>query len=90
MSARIIVKGRVQMVGYRYFTMRKAAFLGVKGYVRNMSNGDVEIVADAEQKVLEEFMYILREGPAGANVKDLVVQCCSDDKETFTDFTVRY
>ena len=65
------VLGRVQGVGYRYFVMREAESLGVTGYARNLADGAVEVVAEAEEAVLEAFEARLREGPAFASVNDL-------------------
>jgi len=53
--ARIIVEGRVQKVGYRDLVQSVARKLGVKGYVENLKEGNVQIVCEAEETVLEEF-----------------------------------
>jgi acylphosphatase len=66
---KIIVKGKVQGVSYRYYTKKKAEQLGIKGYVKNLDNGDVEIVAQG--KNLKEFIEWCREGPPAANVKEV-------------------
>ena len=46
-SCRIIVKGQVQGVGYRYFAQRQAEQTGLCGYVKNLYNGDVEVFVEA-------------------------------------------
>ncbi len=89
MRVRIIVKGRVQGVGYRFFTRRTALELGVKGYVRNLPDGTVEVVAEGEPEVLEKFIEKLREGPPLAIVEDMEIREIPAD-ETFDDFEVRY
>lgn len=64
----ITVKGRVQGVGYRYFTFQKAQSLGVKGWVRNLADGRVEIMVSGQEDVLEIFVEALKAGPAFARV----------------------
>ena len=63
-----IVKGKVQGVFYREFTRREADLSGVSGYVRNMKDGNVEIVAEGEEKKLKEFEKKFRKGPLMAFV----------------------
>ena len=65
---RYVVSGRVQGVGYRYFVLRQADALGVSGFARNLADGAVEIVAEAQAAVLADFEARLREGPAFAEV----------------------
>ena len=52
----IIVKGLVQGVYFRYFTREAAAKIGVNGWVRNLSNGDVEIEAQGTEDKLDLFL----------------------------------
>jgi len=72
-EAHIIVKGLVQGVGYRYFASSRASRIGVKGFARNLANGDVEIVASAGRSLIEEFIKELKIGPRAAQVNDLVI-----------------
>jgi acylphosphatase len=53
---RVLVDGRVQRVGYRYVVANLARERNVKGYVRNLDDGRVEIVAEGEEKELEDFL----------------------------------
>lgn len=62
------ISGRVQGVGFRYFTERAAARLGVGGYVRNCSDGTVEVYAMGEASTLEAFKIQLEQGPRSATV----------------------
>ena len=64
-----MVHGRVQGVGFRFFTRRWAHELGLKGYVRNQWDGTVEIMAEAEREKLDRFLSQLRIGPRGALVE---------------------
>ena len=65
------VSGEVQGVGYRYFVLRVALKLGLHGYVRNMADGSVEVVAEGPRPILEEFLRELWRGPRGARVDDI-------------------
>ena len=64
----IIVKGKVQGVFYRASTKAVADQLGVKGYVKNESNGDVAIAAEGDNLSLEMFLDWCKEGPEDAVV----------------------
>ena len=68
------IRGLVQGVGFRYFTQRTALRLGVRGWVRNLPNGDVEIEAEASRMVLEQFRAELRCGPQSAEVREVLEQ----------------
>ncbi|HEX5481977.1 MAG TPA: acylphosphatase [Terriglobia bacterium] len=67
-AKKFLVFGRVQGVGYRFFAQREAAALGIRGYARNLSDGNVEVCAAGSEKALEEFERRLQEGPLGAEV----------------------
>ncbi len=64
----LIVKGRVQGVGYRYFVERVALRLGVAGWVRNLPGGKVEVVARLPEGSKGKFLAALQQGPASARV----------------------
>ncbi|AWR86515.1 acylphosphatase [Meiothermus taiwanensis] len=70
----VLVSGRVQGVGYRYFTRKKALELGLSGYAENLSDGRVEVVAEGEKTDLELLIHHLRQGPRGALVEQIDVQ----------------
>lgn len=63
-----IVKGQVQGVGYRQYTVRRANVLGLSGWVRNLHDRSVEVVAEGPDDRLESFVASLREGPSAAVV----------------------
>ncbi|MEC9491316.1 acylphosphatase [Flexistipes sp.] len=67
----IIVKGRVQGVGFRAFTESIADKLGIKGYVKNLPDGTVEVVAEGDDRALNELCSSLKAGPSMAYVDDL-------------------
>lgn len=67
----MIVNGRVQGVFYRDSTMRKARELGLAGYVRNLPDGNVEVVAQGTTAALEDLIRWCRSGPPAAVVTDI-------------------
>ena len=69
-SARIVVSGMVQAVGFRYFVQRHATQLGVTGWVRNLSNGEVEIEAEGSRESVESLILYARRGPRSAVVSN--------------------
>ena len=66
-----VVAGRVQGVGFRYFVIGKARILGLQGYVRNDSAGNVEVIAQGTRPMLEQLLVLLRQGPPAAEVYDV-------------------
>jgi len=71
-AKRYVVRGRVQGVGYRYFVVGAAEQLGVVGFVRNLSNGDVEVHAEADAVTLQVFKRELEHGPRMARVTEII------------------
>ncbi|KAH7106727.1 Acylphosphatase-like domain-containing protein [Auriculariales sp. MPI-PUGE-AT-0066] len=73
MSKRIsfVVAGVVQGVGYRMFAQRRAGELGITGFVRNVSSGDVQGEAQGPDDALKKFMGYLQRGPQGSRVDSL-------------------
>jgi acylphosphatase len=63
-----LISGRVQGVGYRFFAEKEGNRLGVRGYVRNLSTGTVEVYAIGNPAVLDQFKRRLAKGPLGARV----------------------
>jgi acylphosphatase len=73
MVCHYLVKGRVQGVGFRWFVQREASEIGLKGWVRNTDEGDVEIVAAGDLEDLAELKDALRKGSRGSRV-DAVIE----------------
>lgn len=69
----IEVSGRVQGVGFRYYTLQKANELGINGYVQNRPDGSVLIEAEAENEALIEFIHWCQKGPQWARVTDFKI-----------------
>ena len=75
---RFVVSGRVQGVGYRYFVLREAQALGVRGFARNQPDGSVEVVAEGGAEALADLEALLREGPAFAEVTGVVREAIAE------------
>jgi acylphosphatase len=82
---RIFIKGKVQGVFYRQTAQEEATRLGLKGFVKNLPNGDVEAVAEGAEPELEAFVTWCRRGPPMARVSDVQVQreAVSEEFSTF-------
>ncbi len=70
---KILVSGRVQGVYFRVFTQNKAKHFGLKGTVRNLPDGRVEIIAEAEHPVIEKFIKWCHKGPVTARVDNVEI-----------------
>lgn len=81
------VQGRVQGVGFRYFVMERARELQIVGLVRNLRNGDVEVIAEGDEGPLEALLAALRNGPHMSHI-DNVHAAWSFPKGEFTKFSV--
>ena len=84
--AHLIVSGRVQGVNFRYNTKKKALELGLKGYAKNLENGDVEVVAEGNEDKLKEFMDFIKKGPGIASVTGIHVK--HKEPENFKSFEI--
>ena len=84
----IIVKGKVHGVCFRAHTQQQANNLDIRGFVRNLADGDVEILAQGQPDALQQLLAWSREGPPRANVCEVIVnerQSC----EEFDGFEIR-
>lgn len=87
--AEIIVSGVVQGVGFRYFVLRNATSLGLKGYTINLFNGDVLTVVEGESGLINELIDKLKVGPKYADVRACRVEW-KEFKNEFNKFEIRY
>ncbi len=84
------VYGRVQGVYFRYFVRNVARTLDLKGYARNLPDGDaVEVQAEGNKQQLNKLVEQLKIGPPSASVKRIEVNW-SDPSGQFDDFGIRY
>lgn len=83
------VDGRVQGVFFRYNTRNVARDLNLTGFVKNLPDNRVEVVAEGEENKINELIEFLRQGPESAEVRNLNLkkEKCSGE---FDEFEVRY
>jgi len=84
----VIVDGRVQGVGFRYFTQERAVLLGLTGWVRNRWNGTVELVAEGPKADLETLLRAIQRGPRAGTTQNVKVDWLENTGE-FGAFRVR-
>jgi acylphosphatase len=87
-ARRYVITGRVQGVGFRWYTHDAAAREGIHGWVRNLADGSVEVVAEGEAEALFRFEAAVRRGPGGARVEDVAVEDHAPAQRT-TGFEIR-
>lgn len=73
-TVHIFVSGKVQGVGFRYFTKYVARSLGVNGWVRNLEDGRVEIKATGSEEAIKKFIEKIHKGPIMADVRSVSVE----------------
>jgi len=86
-ARRFVVSGRVQNVGFRYFTQDRARREGVTGWVRNLPDGRVEAHVEGDAEAVDRIERAMRTGPPGARVDDVFVDT-EDASGAFTTFSV--
>ena len=78
-ARRILVSGRVQGVFFRDWTVGEARALDVRGWVRNLADGRVEVLAAGDDAAVERLIAQLHEGPERARVGTVRVEDAADD-----------
>lgn len=86
---RVFVSGRVQGVAYRFYAEKYANALGITGWVRNLADGRVEVLAEGSRPEIEAFLERLREGPRLARVQGFDVRSEAASGE-FPGFSVEF
>lgn len=86
-AVRLVIRGRVQGVGFRWFVRESARSLGLAGWVRNNADGSVELEAEGTEDALARLRAAVGEGPAGAIV-DAVEDRPADGRQLPQPFTV--
>ena len=87
-ARRYVIAGRVQGVGFRWFTHDAAAREGVHGWVRNLADGSVEVIAEGDQASLDRLEVAVRRGPSSARVELFDVEELAPSGRT-TGFEIR-
>ncbi|MGQ9469968.1 MAG: acylphosphatase [Nitrososphaerales archaeon] len=87
---RLVVEGEVQKVGYRDFVQRVARSLGIKGFVENLRDGNVQIVCETEKEVLENFIKKISVKEDFINVESVRIIETSPATGEFEYFDIKY
>ncbi|MDP7180169.1 MAG: acylphosphatase [Candidatus Woesearchaeota archaeon] len=87
--AHIIVSGRVQGVYFRDHTKKQAKKLNLKGFVRNLPTGDVEIIVEGKEDQIKELLKYCKIGPDAADVTNAIVEYEPVTNE-FSTFEIKY
>ncbi len=86
---KLMISGRVQGVGFRYFTRLNANRLGLNGWVRNLENGNVEVLLQGPEGSVNEMLERLGQGPGSARVDQIEVEKKTEEpEERKSDFNV--
>jgi acylphosphatase len=85
----INITGRVQGVGFRYFAAQKAKEMGITGWVRNIVDGSVTIIAQGIEEEIKTFIDYLYMGPTRSRV-DKISTCAMQITSIFDSFSVKY
>jgi len=86
---KLIVKGIVQGVNFRYYTRREALKNSVNGWVRNLADGSVAAVFEGEEEDVEAMIQWCRNGPPGAHVTELIAQP-EEYRGEFQSFSIKF
>lgn len=86
MTVHLLISGKVQGVFFRASTKERADALGIKGWVRNTRDGDVEIMASGQDTSVEKFISWCKIGPASASVSNVVLT--QEQDSVFEKFSI--
>jgi len=87
--SKVIVKGIVQGVNFRYYTQRQSIRYNVTGWVRNLPDGSVAAVFEGEEQDVEAMVQWCRHGPPSAQVTELIVQP-EEYQGEFSSFSIKF
>ena len=87
-ARRCVVKGRVQGVGFRYFTHRVAQGLGLRGWVKNLPDGTVEAYAEGDDEPMAQFLSRIEKGPSLGLVES--VEVGEVEPEGYQEFSIEW
>ena len=89
-SYRFLVSGKVQHVYYRKFVSQALMRQQIQGYVRNLDDGRVEVVARLLEEDVDAVLRVLKEGSPGSDVEEIHVEILEDDDLIYDGFEIRY
>lgn len=84
------LSGRVQGVGFRWYVLNHAQTLGIRGWVSNTDEGEVEVVGLASEETIERFGRLLEEGPPAARVTGITTQDIPHDFVESKSFIIKH
>jgi len=84
----MIVKGKVQGVFFKANTQKKAKLLGLKGYVRDLENGNVQVIVCGVEEKIDMLLDWVNRSPEGTRVNDIELKTFEVDK-VFKTFSIR-
>ena len=87
--AKVLIKGVVQGVNFRYYTRREAIRHNVAGWVSNLPDGSVAAIFEGEEEEVEAMVQWCRQGSPSAQVAELIVQP-EDYRAEFQSFSIRF
>lgn len=85
--ARIFIDGNVQNVGFRYAAKTRADRFGIKGFIKNLSEGGVEALFEGEAGAVDRMIEYCKVGPFGAKIKEVEIRW-EEYKNEFKDFQI--
>jgi len=86
---RVLIGGSVQNVGFRHATKARAERFGIKGFVKNLSEGGVEALFEGEAGAVDRMIEYCKVGPFGAKVKEVEIRW-EEYKNEFKDFQITH
>ncbi len=87
---RFIITGKVQNVSYRKSIQQIASLGQLKGYIKNLKNGNVEVVVDLHDDQFDEFIQILRHGSPLSDAENISYEVLGEDDLLYDGFEIRY
>jgi len=88
-AANLVVSGKVQGVGFRWYVVQKGRSLALIGYAKNLPNGNVEIHAEGNKIDIQRFIEIVKKGPPSSQVDKVEIMWINASNR-FKDFIVKY
>ena len=88
-AVHVIAHGMVQGVGFRFYVREHASSSGLKGWVKNLPDGTVEIHAEGKQEILQDFITKVEKGPFFGSVSHLTVEWVEPEKK-YNSFNIAF
>ena len=86
---KIVISGEVQGINFRFFTKKKADELGIKGYIKNLENGNVEAIFQGDEDSIKKIINWCKKGPSSAKVDSIEINQIKLEKE-YKEFKIEF